>query len=214
MTIKLAIIGLLAAPSLAGASEVAAVTNGTLGVNNVFAYGIYENSQYADGSDADYKGMGLGVNQRLYDNATFGLDAGFTYEYWTDATSDKSGYYKCDAYALSATGYLKAKYAPFVTASLFRDNSSYEGTSNTTSLWCSARIGVEMHLSDAWYVTPSVNLWQRIHADDPASSACVDFTAETGYWFFERICTYANVNYRELNSSEQLWTNVGIRVRY
>jgi hypothetical protein len=226
MHIKFALIGLLAIPSLAlAANDVATVTtndavtvsaaaNGVLGVNNVYGYGIYEHSTFADSSHYDYKGSGLGINQHVYCNATYGIDAGFNYEYWTDASSAPASYYKCNAYTLSATGYIKAKYSPFVTAAFYRDNSSYLGASNTNSTWFAGRIGVEMHLSDAWYVTPSVNLWQRIHSDDPASSACADFTVETGYWFFNRVCTYANVNYREMNSAEQLWTNFGLRVRY
>ena len=224
-TQKLALIALLALPLAAGAATTNDTTasttsdtpNGVLGENYAGAFGTYHTYGYPNGSHTDGKSLGLDLNYNLYTGSTFGLDASASYEYARNATSGAENRFCTNAYTASLTGFAKVsqRFTPFVTATVYTDSTSgpYDPT-NYDSTWFAARIGVETHLVDGWYVTPSVTLWNEFRSDYKASSACADWGIESGYWFTKYTLAYASVNYREMNGTDEAWFGTGIRVHF
>jgi hypothetical protein len=188
--------------------------SGVLGTSFVDTYGTYEFARVPGSTVPIYQAFGLGLNQKVYANNTFGIDAGFDYQYWNNLGHNPKDYYSANAYTVSVTGYLQGRFEPFVTLSGYWDTTSYYGASNVDSTWFAAKFGVEAHLAEGWYVTPAVTVWSRVSADERDSSVCSDWSLETGYWVTKYVGVYASENYRNMNTTKESWTTVGLRIRY
>lgn len=236
MKTQVALISLLTLPALASfGADAASATNtasvpavggndalttswerpsGVLGTSFVDAYGTYEFVRAPGSTVPIYQAAGFGLNQKVYANNTFGIDAGFDYQYWNNLGHNPQDYYSANAYTLSVTGYLQGRFSPFVTLSGYWDTTSYYGASNVDSTWFAAKFGVEAHLAKGWYVTPAVTVWSRVSADVKESSVYSDWSLETGYWLTNYLGVYASENYRNMNETKESWTTVGLRIRY
>jgi hypothetical protein len=210
MKTQLAILGLLAVPCLAFAQKPA----GVLGVNNVYAYGMYETMDTPDSGSFDYDGVGLGISQNLFENEKCGMDAGFNFEYWKNVTDKDQYSYISRSYTGSVTGYMKGTFSPFVTAMLNWSNVSGLGYKGYESTWGAVKIGGEWHVAAGWYITPSLTYWGTIDSDDDSSDTEWDYGIETGYWFTERFLGFVNANYSTDDGYDQYWMNLGVAYRY
>jgi hypothetical protein len=210
MKTQLTVLCLLAVPILAFAQKPA----GVLGVNNVYVYGIYETENAPSDDNSEYGGCGLGISQNLFESEQFGMDAGLNFEYWTNFTNDDYYDYNGRNYTGSITGYMKGKFAPFVTAMLNWNNTSGYHYSGYESTWGAAKLGVECHVVNGFYITPSVTYWSELDSDSGSKSTEWSYCIEAGYWFTDKLLGFVNVNYEKEDGYTIYWYALGAAWHY
>jgi hypothetical protein len=212
MKIHLALLSLLAVPTLAFAIT---RPDGTLGVNGVKAYGSYENFEYDNGYDADLAGGGIGINQNFFNGENYGFDASFEYQYLTSQNDNKYDFYEGRYYIINATIYAKGAFSPFFTAILEYDSESYYENAHNGSTLAGGAIGVECHLMPGWYVTPKLTLTTPVNTDaEDDNEIYTVYAITTGYWVTEHFNLFADVSYNDFNESHGIQTDVGFTIHY
>jgi hypothetical protein len=106
MKYKLIILALLATPALASAAE---GQGGTLGVDSVRAYFIYE-TYLIHSKSVDDIGGGLALNQHLFGSDAWGVDAGLGAEFMKNRTDDASNYFRYRSGTAALTIYRTARW--------------------------------------------------------------------------------------------------------
>ncbi len=210
MKYKLIILALLATPALASAAE---GQGGTLGVDSVRAYFIYE-TYLIHSKSVDDIGGGLALNQHLFGSDAWGVDAGLGAEFMKNRTDDASNYFRYRSGTAALTIYKNGTLAPFASVLIMRRTYSDASDSNVSEDLLGLKLGVEWHVTSEWYVKPSVASWVRLDDGDAPDSVETRYSVETGYWFSRAFGAFANANYYDNQEYQEKWVNVGVMVRY
>lgn len=210
MKFKLLILSLLATPALASAAE---EQGGTLGVDSVRAYSIYE-TYLIHSKSVDDIGGGLALNQHLFGSDTWGVDAGLGAEFMKNRTDDASNYFRYRSGMAALTVYRNGTLAPFASVTIMRRTYSDASDSNVSEDLLGLKLGVEWHVTPEWYVKPSVASGVRLDGGDAPDSVETRYSVETGYWFSRCVGAFANANYYDNKNYQEKWVNVGVMVRY
>lgn len=212
---NLAILSLLAISSCAYALD---RPDGCLGTNSVGVYGMYINASRSGGSDNDYAGSGLEINQNIFNNGSIGMDVSF--DFGVISNQNRTDVYSMDdyAYALSTTVYRDGVISPYfkVTADYefvkfdYKD-SSYDDFDDDTIIIC-GEIGAECHLLPGWSVTPFVYSGVDTDAEDDQWTTAIG--TSTCYWVNSRIGIKLVGEYTNKNDTDQFYTSLGVKLHY
>jgi hypothetical protein len=214
MKLHYALLGLLAIPTLASAAVT--MPDGTLGVNSVSLYGIYENYEFQyDGTDTDLTGVGVGTSRNLFNGQDYGCDAGFTFEF-LKSTDDFYGSYTGRTYIGNVTVYKKGAISPFFSAICQYENEGWSGYDHEDAMYFGGEIGVECHLAPRWYVTPKFKYITTTNAEEfyEDEDHLEIYSVTTGYWVTDQIDMFADVSYCDYYGDHAVIAKVGAIFQY
>jgi hypothetical protein len=214
MKLHLALLSLFAIPTIALASE---RPDGALGVNAVQLGATYSSFSYDAGYETDVEGGVVGVNYNLFSGESYGIDIGANYKYLNTPNRPGWGNLESQTYAFGATVYSKGALSPFFSAfGEYETNSVYSiDLDNDDAVIAGGTIGVEMHLTPGWYVTPKITYIYGISENVKSNHDSVAiFGVGTGYWITDAISVYGDISYTTYDDMNQTWFSFGATYRF
>jgi hypothetical protein len=212
MKISLFVLSLLASSTCVYAVE---RPDGTLGTNMIYA-GVRYQTIRAFGTNYNYAGPALYINQNLHSGSSYGIDAGFDVSHASNTNKTGQLDYDDYLYELNATIYRKGVVAPYLSASgsfgkftaHYTDGTIYDDTSTTLSV----SVGAECHLLSGWSVTPYLSY--IVNTENEWGDGTTYVGIKTDYWITSRIGVSAGTSYYTKYDADSCLANIGLTYHY